>query len=182
MLKGVEYAHSKQKRLFDLAIAYAGTPAFIGMGVLYRQERVGQNGRPFSIKKFQTLQANSEPITERMAQVRRLGLDEVGQLDNVLTGEMSIVGRRPLIYSEFEEFMDNVDPGTAQQWREIVLPTKPGIVSTYGIGFHIGYDAHVDQFLERAESDIKDVIDSSLQGDVRMLMGLGSTAVFRKFK
>jgi len=76
--------------------------------VLYRQERVGQNGRTFKVTKFRSMRADAEkdgkPVwaatndsrVTRVGQViRRLRIDELPQLFNVLRGDMSLVGPRP---------------------------------------------------------------------------------------
>ncbi|MFF5717471.1 exopolysaccharide biosynthesis polyprenyl glycosylphosphotransferase [Streptomyces buecherae] len=78
-----------------------------GPGVLFRQERVGRDGRPFVVLKFRTLRSDAfESATrwsvaddQRMSAVgrwlRRTSLDELPQLWNVLRGDMSLVGPRP---------------------------------------------------------------------------------------
>jgi Undecaprenyl-phosphate glucose phosphotransferase len=75
--------------------------------VLYRQERVGLDGKPFAMLKFRTMQANAEEAGPRFAEradpratpvgafLRRTSLDELPQLLNVLVGDMSLVGPRP---------------------------------------------------------------------------------------
>jgi Undecaprenyl-phosphate glucose phosphotransferase len=112
-----------QKRLFDVVVATLGlvlaTPllAAIGVGirwtspggpVFYRQERMGLDGRLFAMLKFRTMVPNAEaesgprwavrddPRRTRFgAFLRRLSLDELPQLWNVVRGEMSLVGPRP---------------------------------------------------------------------------------------
>jgi sugar transferase EpsL len=77
---------------------------FLGKPVLFKQVRAGLKGRPFVIYKFRTMAVvTAFPRDERSRQsppglfLRRLGLDELPQLLNVLKGDMSLVGPRPLL-------------------------------------------------------------------------------------
>jgi lipopolysaccharide/colanic/teichoic acid biosynthesis glycosyltransferase len=98
-------------------------------GVLFRQERVGRNFRRFRILKFRTMTANASSngalvttggdprITRVGSWLRRLKIDELPQLFNVLKGDMSLVGPRPevpryveLFRREYEEIL-KVRPG-----------------------------------------------------------------------
>ena len=96
------------KRAFDLAGACAGLLVFApvmaivmvvvllddGWPVLFRQTRLGYRRRPFSIVKIRTMR---DGRTTRVGRVlRATGLDEVPQFLNILSGEMSAVGPRPL--------------------------------------------------------------------------------------
>jgi lipopolysaccharide/colanic/teichoic acid biosynthesis glycosyltransferase len=137
------------KRSFDLAATVAGLILFgwaiallawlaarsTGGSGLFRQERVGQDGRPFEILKLRTMRAGpgettetaapettvttaSDPrITRFGAVLRRTKLDELPQLVNVLRGDMSLVGPRP----DVAEYL----PDGAQ--GQIVLSVRPGI-------------------------------------------------------
>ena len=125
------------KRVFDLvfgALALAvAAPVMLGLAValkltstgpvLYRQERMGVDGRRFRMLKFRTMQVNAEaatgPVWARADDprrtplgvfLRRTSLDELPQLFNVLRGEMSLVGPRPERPSFVEEFRRRV-PG-----------------------------------------------------------------------
>jgi sugar transferase EpsL len=99
-----------------------------GRPVLFRQIRPGFNGEPFTIYKFRTmldlcdLQGNSLPDEERLTGfgrfLRRTSVDELPELFNVLKGEMSLVGPRPLL-------MKYLDRYTSAQMRRHEV--KPGI-------------------------------------------------------
>ncbi len=117
--------------------------------VLYRQERVGRGGRPFTMLKFRSMVAGADRkgrlvtvggdarVTPVGRWIRRLKLDELPQLLNVLRGEMSLVGPRP-------EVQRYVDLYTAEQ--RPVLDLVPGITDPASIKYRdeeavlAGYD------------------------------------------
>ena len=107
--------------------------------MFYRQERVTWNGQRFAMLKFRSMPLNTEtgsgPVWSRSGErratgfgafLRRYSLDELPQLFNVLKGEMSLVGPRPLPIRDYEQL---------QQWhrkRYLVLPGMTGLWQVSG--------------------------------------------------
>jgi len=102
-----------------------------GGPVLYRQERVGRDGEPFELLKLRTMVVGAEQvgagfavdrgdprITKAGRVLRRLSLDELPQLWNVLRGDMSLIGPRPTLRYQVEKY-------TERQRRR--LEVRPGI-------------------------------------------------------
>lgn len=126
------------KRSFDIAIAVAALilamPVMLvvalcirwnmGTPVLFRQSRPGVHRKPFTILKFRTMKDGSEPDAERITRLgsflRRTSLDELPELWNVVCGEMSLVGPRPLL----TEYLDRYS--SEQMRRHEVLPGITG--------------------------------------------------------
>ena len=105
--------------------------------VFFRQARIGENGRPFTMFKFRTMRADAgkqwvrpgdERITRTGAILRRASIDELPQLFNVLRGEMSIVGPRPEMV-EFAESFAKTIPNYEQ--RHVVAPGITGWAQVY---------------------------------------------------
>ena len=114
---------------------------------IYLHQRIGQNGKPLPLLKFRSMCINADEMTEvftpeqkaeweqnyklendpRITQIgrflRRSSLDELPQLINVLKGELSIVGPRPVVQKELERYGDNqakflsVPPGLTGYWQ-----------------------------------------------------------------
>jgi sugar transferase EpsL len=99
----------------------------LGSPILFRQHRPGLHGRPFIILKFRTMQpidggasADSDRLGRTGRLLRSLSLDELPQLINVLKGEMSLVGPRPLLM----QYLDRYTPIQAR--RHEVRPGMTG--------------------------------------------------------
>jgi lipopolysaccharide/colanic/teichoic acid biosynthesis glycosyltransferase len=140
------------KRALDVTAAAAGLvvlgPALVGIAALvkltspgpaiFRQERVGRDGRPFEILKFRTMTADAPGrgpeitragdarVTPVGRLLRRTKLDELPQLLNVLRGEMSLVGPRP----EVPRYVARYSP---EQRR--VLSVRPGITDWASLAY-----------------------------------------------
>ncbi|MPQ24060.1 sugar transferase [Bacillus paralicheniformis] len=130
------------KRFFDLALSVillvALSPAMIltaclirwkiGSPVLFRQTRPGLNGEPFTLYKFRTmtderdeagnLLSDEKRLTKTGRLIRKTSLDELPQLINVIKGDLSLVGPRPLL-------MEYIPLYSKRQWRRHEV--KPGI-------------------------------------------------------
>ncbi len=142
--------------------------------ILYRQERVGQHGEPFTILKFRTMVANAEEDTgpvwaqKNDARVTRIGrflrqsrLDEIPQIINVLKGEMSFVGPRPERPVFVEELAREI-PFYKQ--RHYV---KPGITGWAQVRYT--YAATVEDNREKLMYDLYYIKHMSLRLDLRIL-------------
>jgi sugar transferase EpsL len=100
----------------------------MGAPALFRQQRPGLHGHPFILYKFRTMDAGSQSDVQRLtalgAALRRLSLDELPQLINVLRGDMSLVGPRPLLmeylplYSVRQARRHEVRPGITG-WAQV---------------------------------------------------------------
>jgi exopolysaccharide biosynthesis polyprenyl glycosylphosphotransferase len=149
--------------------------------VLFRQARAGQNGGYFSMFKFRTMTLDAEarkrevahlnkhrdsdprmfkvPNDPRVTRIgrllRRYSLDELPQLWNVLRGEMSLVGPRPLILDEHRH---------VEGWRERRVDLKPGITGLWQV---LGRDGI--PFEEMVELDYRYVTTWSLLGDLKLI-------------
>jgi lipopolysaccharide/colanic/teichoic acid biosynthesis glycosyltransferase len=136
--------HHFGKRLFDLTLTLPAllllAPVFVvvallvrwklGTPILFRQTRPGLHGRPFTLYKFRTmtdqtnaqgqLLSDAERLTPFGQFLRRTSLDELPELWNVVRGEMSLVGPRPLLM----EYLERYTP--EQMKRHNVLPGLTG--------------------------------------------------------
>jgi len=114
------------------ALVYAD----VGRPLLFRQDRVGLGGRIFQLKKFRTMRDAVDrdgrplPDSERLTRIGRLirasSLDELPQLINVLRGDMSLVGPRPLLVEYLPRY------SAEQARRHEVVPGITGLAQVAG--------------------------------------------------
>jgi lipopolysaccharide/colanic/teichoic acid biosynthesis glycosyltransferase len=138
------------KRAADIAISLFGllllAPLLLGVAllvllgsgipILHREQRIGQFGRPFTLRKFRSLKRGNVPASSFAQQdesrITRIGrflrhsrLDELPQLFNVLRGDMSLVGPRPMV----ERHLNALDRAVC----EALLSVRPGLTDPASI-------------------------------------------------
>lgn len=142
------------------SLVVAGLVALtMGRPVLFRQQRPGLAGEPFELVKFRTMRSGSGSDAERLTRLGRFlrasSLDELPELWNVVRGEMSLVGPRPLLPQYMALY-------TARQARRHdVRPGVTGLAQVSGRNT-IDWD-------ERLELDVRYVEQASLQLDLQIL-------------
>jgi len=145
-----------------------------GGPVIYRQKRVGLNGKEFTIYKFRSMivdaekngpelsSANDTRVTIFGQFMRRVRLDEIPQFFNVLIGDMSVVGPRP----ERRFYIDQIIEKAPEYM--MLLRTRPGITSLGQVKF--GYAENIEQMLNRLKYDIIYIKNMSLYLDFKILI------------
>lgn len=185
----MSFAYRRSKRALDIALSLLGLLT-LGLpmllmamavrlesagGAVFRQRRAGWLGRPFTMLKFRTMRADTDAYgaspqsgeDPRLTRVGRLlretSLDELPQLLNVLAGQMSLVGPRPLYERQAEKW-------DARQRRRLdVRPGVTGYAQAYGRG---------EMMLEnKIEFDLYYVANASIRLDVEILLRTASNAL-----
>jgi sugar transferase EpsL len=178
------------KRAFDVAAAAAGlvvaAPALavtatalrfsVGSPVLFRHQRPGLGGRPFTLYKFRTmteakgadgeLLSDAQRLTTVGRVVRSLSLDELPQLWNVLKGDMSLIGPRPLLM----QYLGRYSPEQARRHE-----VKPGIT-----GWAQVHGRNTVDWERKFELDVWYVDHFSLALDARILAMTALSVVKRE--
>jgi len=170
------------KRIFDLLVSLLAMivllPVFVitviairisskGL-VIFKQKRAGKDGKPFVFYKFRTMKIDVDPFgaspksgeDPRLTKVgmflRQYSLDELPQLFNILKGDMSIVGPRPLYVSQMSEWNER------QKKRLLVKPGLTGLAQTSGRG-QLTRE-------EKLELDIKYVETANFLTDMKIIL------------
>lgn len=185
------------KRLFDLAVATVvlliASPIALATAiaifvedrgpVVYRQARVGRGGRTFRMLKFRSMRVDAEPngeavwasqndrrVTRVGALIRKLRIDELPQVLNVLVGHMSFVGPRP----ERPEFVANLAQAIAYYPER--LSVKPGITGWAQVSYRYGSSEKDAQ--DKLEYDLYYVKNHSLAFDLMVLLRTVEVVLF----
>jgi exopolysaccharide biosynthesis polyprenyl glycosylphosphotransferase len=151
--------------------------------VIFTQARLGKGGKSFKIFKFRTMRADAEDLLSRSPELRQkyeqnnfklpegedhrvtpvgrilraTSLDELPQLINVLRGEMSLVGPRPIVPDEIVRYGD---------YGSLLLMVKPGMTGNWQVS---GRSRVVD-YADRVRLDMEYLRDQSLRADVEILV------------
>jgi exopolysaccharide biosynthesis polyprenyl glycosylphosphotransferase len=181
------------KRLIDLTLAgiflIGASPIMLLVALLikldskgpifFMQERLGQKGKPFNIIKFRTMYQgagndgpvwtdhNDPRITRVGKVVRKLRLDELPQLWNIVRGEMSFIGPRPLAHTGY---MDNID---FYKYRTLV---KPGITGWAQVTYPEGLS--IDTTQEKLKYDLYYIKNIGLLLDLAILLKTVRIVIF----
>ena len=189
------------KRAFDiaaaLAVALLASPLIVlttlaiilesgwRAPVLYRQQRVGQGGRVFDVLKFRSMRTDAEKdgvarwasvnddrITRVGRVIRKLRIDELPQLFNVLAGDMSLVGPRP----ERPHFVSELN--TQIPYYGLRHCVKPGITGWAQLRY--AYGASVEDAVEKLKYDMYYAKHHSLMFDALILLQTVEVVLFGK--
>ena len=203
-LAGLQGMARFEKRIFDVLIAgiilVGISPVLLLLAILikldspgpviYRQKRIGENGKPFVMYKFRSMRADTDPsihqayvtrlikenldpaqlengnsslkmeddprITQLGRFIRKTSLDELPQFFNVVHGEMSLVGPRPSLPYELEQYQD---------WHKRRLEALPGIT-----GFWQVHARNQVSFDEMVRMDLEYIQHQSLWRDVLIIL------------
>jgi lipopolysaccharide/colanic/teichoic acid biosynthesis glycosyltransferase len=139
--------------------------------VLYKQERIGKNGKPFCLYKFRTMKVHSDKqglltVGEHDPRITHIGyflrkskLDELPQLWNVLVGDMSIVGPRPEVKKYVELYDDR---------QRKVLAVKPGLTDPASLEY-IDENRILESFDHPEEAYVKIIMPRKLDLNLEYL-------------
>jgi lipopolysaccharide/colanic/teichoic acid biosynthesis glycosyltransferase len=170
------------KRVLDVVLSFSVililSPVFVAIiiairvsskgAAVFKQERAGKDGKPFTFYKFRTMKAGVDPfgsspksgddprLTKIGKFLREYSLDELPQLLNVLKGDMSIVGPRPLYISQMAEWNER------QKKRLLVKPGLTGLAQISGRG-ELTRE-------EKLELDVKYVETASVCVDIKIIL------------
>lgn len=146
-----------------------------GGPAIFSQERIGYNGKPFTLYKFRSMVINAEEngcpqlysgnedsrLTKVGRFIRDHHVDELPQLWNVIKGDMSFVGYRPERKFFIDQIMEH-DPN-----YELLYNMRPGLFSMATL--YNGYTDTMDKMLERLHMDLEYLYNHSLWLDIKII-------------
>ena len=181
------------KRIIDIVASFIGlillSPLILIVSILikleskgeviFKQKRVGLNGKEFYMYKFRSMVINAEELKEQLESqnemsgpmfkikddpritkvgkfIRKTSIDELPQLINVIKGDMSLVGPRPSLPKEVKKF---------EQWMMERLEVKPGLTCIWQISGRNNID-----FEDWMKLDIKYVRERSFKLDMKLIL------------
>jgi len=196
MKKGLEYIQSPDKRRLDVLGASVIAPALLPIGAaaaigvcidtrsinpFLPQRRRGEGGEYFHALKLRTIARElTEGAPRRLLgtfdprasayglAVRKYGLDEIPQLANVFTGDMSLVGFRPSTDEALTQYQD-ADSVLFDDWYGYFKATKPGLTGPSALYRHGEYAPTPAVRRQSMEIDVRYAETASLIGDLKLL-------------
>jgi exopolysaccharide production protein ExoY len=161
--------------------------------VLFGQTRVGKGGEEFRLYKFRSMRSDAEKILKENPDLyqkyvannfklpadedpritpigrflRSTSLDELPQLFNILTGEMSLVGPRPIVLGELVKYSD---------YAPLYMSVKPGLTGKWQISGR----SEVKDYTTRAEMDVEYIRDQSISNDLNIIVRTVGVVLKRK--
>lgn len=164
-------------------------PFSVKASPLFGHKRYGRNGKEFKVWKFRSMKKDDRPLEEILTPeqleeyrrefkvtndprvtrfgkfLRKTSLDELPQLFNILIGNMSIVGWRPIIKEEVEKYGDN---------KELLFKVKPGLT-----GYWASHGRSVIEYDKRIKMELYYCVKRSLWLDVRIIWHTALRTVFK---
>ena len=154
--------------------------------IIYRHRRLGRGGREFWCYKFRTMVINAEEVLKNSSELRqeflksyklkhdprvtpvgaflrKTSLDEIPQIINVLRGEMSLIGPRPIVRDELSKYGSQA---------EKLLTVKPGLGGVWQV-----YGRSDTEYAERVDMDMKYIDSRSTWLDIQLLLLTAATVL-----
>ncbi|WP_448521858.1 sugar transferase [Pseudothermotoga sp.] len=189
--------HSPTKRIIDVVVSIIAliltSPIMLiialcvliedGRPIIFKQQRVGKDGKPFTVYKFRTMRnvraGQAKFVTQEQDRILKIGriirpyrLDELPQFFNVLKGDMSVVGPRPEQIDFAREYSQKI-PG--YDFRHIV---KPGITGWAQIKYK--YSASLEETKEKLSYDLYYVKNRTIFLDLKIMLHTLEAIIFRR--
>ena len=148
--------------------------------ILYIHRRIGKDGKIIKVLKFRTMNSNQEPLEEVLTKeqleeyktyykvnndprvtklgriLRKTSIDELPQLINIIKGDMSIVGPRPIIFDELKLYKEN---------KNILLSVRPGLT-----GYWASHGRSDTSYEERIKMELYYVNNISFMLDIKIIL------------